>query len=263
METEGVVVVLGENKDIEAPLDREEESRLADLEEQIETAINAIGKRFYQIGMALVSINEQRLYRAYGTFDRYCETKWHFTRQRVYQLMNSAKEMDKLYQAQTPSGNSSHFVFGEEVLFDAIDGKNVKNFLHQMKESHLHELKGLSVEAKFEVYDEACRTSPPGQLRARHVKEIRAALYPEPIPDWGKNEKGKIKRKQLLEALDAVLPGVATSDKQMTGPNAFSYLDSFVFDDKWLKSYNGKICVSYPLDTGLVGAVAAKEFYSV
>ena len=44
-------------------------------------------KSFWEVGMALKDIRDQRLYRQrYGTFEDYCAARWDLSRPRAYQL---------------------------------------------------------------------------------------------------------------------------------------------------------------------------------
>ena len=64
-------------------------------------------------------------------------------------------------------------------------------------------------------------------------------------------------RTDLITALKTVIPGVAKGDVLFTGA------DSFVFRNGLIQSYNDDISVTYPLDTGINGAVKALELFKV
>jgi hypothetical protein len=68
-----------------------EASRLHELE-----AVVAAGIRtFHQVGRALLEIRDSRLYRAdIRTFDAYCRSKWNFSRQHAYRLIDAAGVVD-------------------------------------------------------------------------------------------------------------------------------------------------------------------------
>ena len=66
-----------------------------------------------------------------------------------------------------------------------------------------------------------------------------------------------VPRVELLAALDATLPGVTTK------ADLFEGMDVFAFEGKAVKTYNQDIAVAYPLETGLLCAVRAKEFYKI
>lgn len=63
---------------------------LADLK-KLEKIIAAGEKTFIEVGVALTTIREKRLYReGYETFDEYCQKRWGWTRQRASQLILAA-----------------------------------------------------------------------------------------------------------------------------------------------------------------------------
>jgi hypothetical protein len=68
--------------------DRRQTVRLGELESAIETGV----RHFLGVGKALIEIRDAKLYSAagYSTFEAYCKTRWSFTRQRAYQLMEAA-----------------------------------------------------------------------------------------------------------------------------------------------------------------------------
>lgn len=83
--------------DIDAPLTPDEAHLLADCER----TINAGLKVFYEVGRALLTISDLRLYRtSYATFEQYCKEKWHFSRQHAYRQINAWES----YQIVAPSG---------------------------------------------------------------------------------------------------------------------------------------------------------------
>ena len=65
-----------------------------------------------------------------------------------------------------------------------------------------------------------------------------------------------VKKQELLLALKKVLPGIDTTSS--TG-------DTFIFDNKWLKTGNSSLSISYkfPSNLGIKAAVKAKEFYKI
>jgi len=66
----------------------------------------------------------------------------------------------------------------------------------------------------------------------------------------------KINRQQLTDALAKVKPGLANNEmiEQST---------HFIFDDKIIRTFSGEMAITHQFETGLVGAVPAKEFYSL
>lgn len=59
---------------------------------RLETVIERGFKTFIEVGEALATIREKKLYKLrYATFEDYCTVRWKFTRQRAYQLMSAAQ----------------------------------------------------------------------------------------------------------------------------------------------------------------------------
>jgi DNA polymerase III sliding clamp (beta) subunit (PCNA family) len=66
----------------------------------------------------------------------------------------------------------------------------------------------------------------------------------------------KVNRLLLLEALQAVQPGLA--QKELIAQSS-----SFAFSDNRVFTYNDEVAVSHPISIALEGAVSAKEFYAL
>jgi len=61
---------------------------LADCEQRIERGL----KTFVEVGTALATIRDNRLYRAeFGTFEAYCQARWGFSDRRARQIMDAAQ----------------------------------------------------------------------------------------------------------------------------------------------------------------------------
>jgi hypothetical protein len=78
-----------------------ETTRLAELERTIGSGLAT----FVQVGLALLEVNNARLYRAeYRTFEAYCRERWGLDRQHAYRLMNAAEVAGSLPpQGQRPA----------------------------------------------------------------------------------------------------------------------------------------------------------------
>lgn len=72
----------------EAPLSQAEATELDACEQVIESGVQV----FIEVGQALLTIREKRLYRTtHKTFEAYCRERWRFGRDRATQLMRSAE----------------------------------------------------------------------------------------------------------------------------------------------------------------------------
>lgn len=76
---------------------------LAECEEVIQKSVEA----FFDAGRALVRIRDQRLYKGrFDSFERYCQQRWGFTRQRSSQLIAAAEVVTTV--AVGNNGNGAH-----------------------------------------------------------------------------------------------------------------------------------------------------------
>ena len=66
----------------------------------------------------------------------------------------------------------------------------------------------------------------------------------------------KINRQQFINALTKVKPGLANNEiiEQST---------HFIFDNNIIRTFNDEIAITHKFETGLVGSVSAKEFYTL
>lgn len=77
---------------------------LADCEQRIERGL----KTFVEVGTALATIRDNRLYRAeHGTFEDYCQARWGFTRQRAHQITSAAEIASSMFDAGLPAPDNA------------------------------------------------------------------------------------------------------------------------------------------------------------
>jgi hypothetical protein len=128
-------------------------------------------KTFVDVGLALVAIREQRLYRQdYGTFEDYLRQRWDLGQSRAYQLMDAANVVTVLKSSTTVE--------------------------LPMNEAQTRPLTRLPAEQQAEVWQEAVETAPAGKVTADHVKKtvnrrkgtpadgpkVKTPKMPEPEP---------------------------------------------------------------------------------
>jgi phage N-6-adenine-methyltransferase len=79
---------------------------LAECEAVIERGLAT----FVEVGQALARIRDDGLYRAYGTFERYCAERWNLKRQRAYELMEAAETVSALSEISdiAPPAREAH-----------------------------------------------------------------------------------------------------------------------------------------------------------
>ena len=123
-------------------LTTEESAELAALE----SIVRAGMKVFLQVGAALLTIRDKRLYRAeYSGFDAYCREKWAFSRQRAHQLIKAVEVADSL-----------------STMVD----------VSTLNERQVRALVPLPPEERRVVYDLVKATAPGGKVTANHLKSL-------------------------------------------------------------------------------------------
>lgn len=116
---------------------------------QYEAVIEKGLQTFYDVGQALKSIRDQRLYRdQYETFEDYCRERWGFTDERARLLMRSSEVIDTLKETPTIVG----------VL--------------PQNEAQVRPLITLPTEDRIAVWQEAVETAPNGKVTGAHVQQV-------------------------------------------------------------------------------------------
>ncbi len=71
---------------------------------QYEATITKGLATFIEVGAALASIRDERLYRRdYATFDDYCRARWGWDRRRAYQLMDADEAAENVNHGSHPA----------------------------------------------------------------------------------------------------------------------------------------------------------------
>ncbi len=132
-----------------------EQARLKKCEAVIERGL----KSFMEVASAILTIKEDKLYRAqYPTFEAYCRQRWDFGSRRAQQLMAGAGVVNLLAMPPEPAA----------VL--------------PTSEKQVRPLVGLPKSQQKEVWNEAVRTAPAGKtVPARHVQMTADRLNPKPL----------------------------------------------------------------------------------
>lgn len=106
---------------------------------------------FYEVGSALLTIRDSKLYRGtHRTFEAYCQDRWQMSRPRAYQLIDAAKVKDNLSTTVDISPN----------------------------ERQLRPLAALPPEQQSEVWQRAVATAPKGRVTAAYVHKIVKDMTP-------------------------------------------------------------------------------------
>lgn len=146
-----------------------ERHTLADLERRIEKGM----KTFIDVGQALIDIRDRRLYREdFSSFEDYVEKRWEMSVRHAHRMCDAAEIVQNLLPG---SGNT-----GSDQL--------VTSAPLPQTESQARPLKGLDPEAQQEIWKEAVKSAPGGQVTAAHVEETRERLYPTPAKPWASDD---------------------------------------------------------------------------
>lgn len=134
---------------METALTQTEAQKLAQYETVIERGIAT----FVEVGIALLAVREERLWRSYGTFENYCNQRWGWTARRARQLTDSASVIQNIQL-----------------------GTIVPNAKLQLPatESQARPLTALrdQPELQREVWREAVETAPGGKVTAAYVQAV-------------------------------------------------------------------------------------------
>jgi hypothetical protein len=162
-----------------SPLNSAEVSALNHCEQRIHEGLG----RFRDVGLALASIRDNRLYRATdATFEIYCRERWHWSRQRAHQMIECAEVAASL------PGDCQPLVDNER---------------------QARELAKVEPEKRAEVLAKAAQAGP---VTAKAIKQAAQAAAAEPVQVVREDSETRSYRVSLkLQALsDSVKEAVGT-----------------------------------------------------
>lgn len=162
-----------------SPLNSAEESALNHCERRIHEGLG----RFRDVGLALASIRDNRLYRATDpTFEIYCRERWNWSRQRAHQMIECAEVAASL------PGDCQPLVDNER---------------------QARELAKVEPEKRAEVLAKASQAGP---VTAKAIQQAAKAVKPEPVEVVREDSDTRAYRVSLkLKALsDSVKEAVGT-----------------------------------------------------
>lgn len=150
-------------------LNIQEQERLKNCELVIQTGLDT----FYQVGQALLEIQENKLYRQeFNTFDEYLQGRWNFGRTQAYNFINSAKvisnlKMSTIVDIPTNENQTRYLAQLEPDLqgyvwsniintFEAVTGKIVEQEVkkHKQLNEAIKEVKSKPMLYQFETQEE-------------------------------------------------------------------------------------------------------------
>ncbi|MDB6020796.1 MAG: hypothetical protein JWQ04_653 [Pedosphaera sp.] len=139
----GCIPLAPETSNIES-LTTEETQELSACEGMIERGLQT----FLEVGMALMTIREHRLYRAFGTFDEYLVRRWDFGSRQAQRLMAAAGIVENLRSRIADCGLPAPH-----------------------SESQVRPLAGLSAEEQFAVWRVAVELAAGERITAKIVRQ--------------------------------------------------------------------------------------------
>lgn len=143
-------------------LDAREQADLATCEEVIDQGL----RTFVEVGTALLTIRDKRLYRAqYGTFEDYCQERWGMARRTTNRLIAAAGVVTNLRMEE-----SSQMGPIGPIL--------------PATESQARPLTQLPPDVQPVIWQRAVETAPGGKMTAAHVQAVVDALMEKPAKEW-------------------------------------------------------------------------------
>jgi DNA adenine methylase len=113
-------------------------------------------RTFIEVGNALLSIRDKRLYRqGYGTFEEYCQERWSMSRAYTYRLIAAAETVNIL----SPIGD-----------------------ILPVAESQVRPLARLAPELRPVAWQRAVETAPEGKVTAAHVESVARSFVTSETP---------------------------------------------------------------------------------
>lgn len=139
---------------------------------QLEKLINANMKSFFEIGLALQKIREEKLYReTHGTFEGYCRDRWEFNRAHAYRLIDSAQVVE----------NVSH---------------GIQKPTNERQARPLARLS--SPELQRKAWKKAIETAPEGKVTARYVSKVVSKTLGEEVKKKVSKARKEIDKENLI-----------------------------------------------------------------
>lgn len=163
---------------------------------------------FVAVGEALLSIRNQKLYRAtHNSFEAYCADKWGMSRRRADQLIGASQTVLLLTDSSESEKNFSHFL--------------------PKVESHVTPLTVLEPAQQIEAWTEAVATAPNGKVTGAYVQavvdDMRGNGRHKPKSNYAAEEATPDPRDQCQTppyAVDPLLPYLPDTDCVIWEPAA-------------------------------------------
>lgn len=198
-----------------------------------ETVIDEGMKTFVEVGTALLTVREKRLYRAeHRTFEEYCRERWGMNRDYANKMISAAKVVGNL-----------------DTIVSTIPAT----------ESQARPLTSLPPEQQQEAWAKAVETAPGGKVTAAHVKSVvadmaRAAATADAVsPEIDGVARGILGQDEEGDEEDEEAEAPATVSVRTPVEPAVPE----AFGDRWLKMWDGMqaFFISIPRRGGIVNLV--------
>lgn len=197
-------------------------------------------KTFYEVGDALQTIRDRRLYRVtHDTFEGYCKERWQMERRQAYRLMDAA-----------------------DVVRDVSNWTQNNDVILPRTESQARPLTQVQPEHRAEVWTRAVESAPDGKITAAHVEhvveEYKAAPSPHVTHNSGDNEW--YTPAEYIRAAVKVMGDIdldpASSQEANIIVNTGLYFDAEM--DGLALPWHGRVWLNPPYAGELIGKFCAK-----
>lgn len=196
-----------------------ERDTLAECEAAIQRGLHT----FVEVGQALATIRDNRLYRqAFATFEEYCEQRWQISRQHSYRLLD-AYEIKSIL---SPMGDTAP-------VPEPANERQVRPLSRMLPHPAAAPEEKTAAEQEIrDTWTEAVRTAPAGpdgtpKVTAKHVEDVvRQRTTPAPEPA----EPSKATKAQRRPITDAF------RDAAYNALKAAESVQRLTRDDRWKKN---------------------------
>ena len=140
--------------------------------ERLEGIIRRNLQSFYEMGLALMEIRDQGLYRdvlGFETFEAYCKAKWDMKRTYAFYMIESAKVIDNVHNCEQKPAT----------------------------ESQVRPLSRLDPEKQREAWAKAVSTAPEGKVTAKHVQQVVRGMTDQTDKQLEREIQKRAEKKEL------------------------------------------------------------------
>lgn len=201
---------------------------------------------FIEVGMALMTIREKRLYRSqFPTFEAYCLARWTMHARSVNRICAAAVVVQNIR-----IGAEGKLTTHASVPPPAPGAQGASVLRLPSSESVARPLAGLSAQEQFEVWREAVASAPDGEPTAKHVQSIVSLRKTRPQPvieaikPLGCDDELKAAAERAVAGVRELLTRMGTADSA-AGANvsiALGTLQGFQEHLKQLERFHANRC---------------------